>query len=214
MRESGRHDVRLVAMVLAKRAFSCARSLAATLRDGSPRSAGNIGEPAQSSLLFGFEDDRSDDGRFRSRLRSTEPPTNASRSSGSSMPPGARKRATGRCTHSDGLLRRVREPLIVFTEYRDTLDAIREEIADVRTIATLHGGQSPQERSHSVCAFTTGEATYCSRPTRLRGTEPPNQLPARRQPGAPVESDAPGAAHRPRRSDRADPNGTRHQSLR
>jgi hypothetical protein len=56
------------------------------------------------------------------------------------------------------IVRRIREPLIVFTEYRDTLDAIHEAIGAGRTITTLHGGQTPQERRQSVLAFTAGAA--------------------------------------------------------
>jgi superfamily II DNA/RNA helicase len=56
------------------------------------------------------------------------------------------------------IVRRVREPLIVFTEYRDTLVAIHEAIGASRTITTLHGGQTPQERRQSVLAFTSGAA--------------------------------------------------------
>jgi superfamily II DNA or RNA helicase len=158
MRESGRHDVGLVAMVLAKRAFSCTRSLVATLERRLAALVGNIGEPAQSSLPFGFEDDRSDDGSIP--VAPAFDRTADERESLERLIEAARRAQAGdRKLHAlRRIVRRVREPLIVFTEYRDTLDAIREEIADIRTIATLHGGQSPQERSHSVCAFTTGEA--------------------------------------------------------
>jgi len=56
------------------------------------------------------------------------------------------------------IVRRVREPLIVFTEYRDTLDAIRAAIEAHRTVTTLHGGQTPQERRQSLGDFTSGAA--------------------------------------------------------
>ena len=56
------------------------------------------------------------------------------------------------------IVRRVREPVIVFTEYRDTLDAIRDAIGGLRRITTLHGGQTATERRQSVHAFTSGAA--------------------------------------------------------
>ena len=56
------------------------------------------------------------------------------------------------------IVRRVREPLIIFTEYRDTLDAIRDEIGSHRRITMLHGGQTAHERAQSVRAFTGGAA--------------------------------------------------------
>jgi superfamily II DNA or RNA helicase len=46
------------------------------------------------------------------------------------------------------LLRRIGEPVIVFTEYRDTLTRLRQHIAaSGRTVAVLHGGLSAPERS-------------------------------------------------------------------
>jgi hypothetical protein len=56
------------------------------------------------------------------------------------------------------LVRRVREPLIIFTEYRDTLQAITDAIGSLRRITTLHGGQTPQLRRQSLEQFTTGGA--------------------------------------------------------
>ena len=50
------------------------------------------------------------------------------------------------------------EPIIVFTEYRDTLDALESAIGDLRKTTTLHGGQTPQERRNAVDAFTSGAA--------------------------------------------------------
>jgi superfamily II DNA or RNA helicase len=46
------------------------------------------------------------------------------------------------------LLGRMREPAIVFTEYRDTLERLRRAIAPLHPdVAVLHGGMTPQERS-------------------------------------------------------------------
>jgi len=55
------------------------------------------------------------------------------------------------------LLRRVREPAIVFTEYRDTLEAIVEALDGDRAVTTLHGGLTPAERRRNVDAFNGGE---------------------------------------------------------
>jgi superfamily II DNA/RNA helicase len=58
------------------------------------------------------------------------------------------------------LLRRVREPLIVFTEYRDTLARLEEDAAvrGLRRPTLLHGGLSRHERRLAVQAFTSGRA--------------------------------------------------------
>jgi superfamily II DNA or RNA helicase len=54
------------------------------------------------------------------------------------------------------LLARIREPVLVFTEYRDTLLHLRETAAPRATI--LHGGLSRVERAAAVAAFTDGGA--------------------------------------------------------
>lgn len=52
------------------------------------------------------------------------------------------------------LLRRVREPVIVFTEYRDTLAFIERAVRRERhEPLTLHGGMSPAERAATQSAF-------------------------------------------------------------
>jgi superfamily II DNA/RNA helicase len=56
------------------------------------------------------------------------------------------------------LLRRTGEPVIVFTEYRDTLNILEYALGDLRQIVTLHGGKTPQERREAVDAFTRGSA--------------------------------------------------------
>jgi superfamily II DNA or RNA helicase len=55
------------------------------------------------------------------------------------------------------LLRRINEPAIVFTEYRDTLDWLHRVLGAAGHHATrLHGGMSPQERAAAQQAFNAG----------------------------------------------------------
>ena len=56
------------------------------------------------------------------------------------------------------LLRRVEEPAIVFTEYRDTLLRIAATIAPLTSIALLHGGLTREERRAAEQRFTSGAA--------------------------------------------------------
>jgi superfamily II DNA or RNA helicase len=52
------------------------------------------------------------------------------------------------------LLRRVREPVIVFTEYRDTLAHLERSLGSSRrTVAVLHGGMTPAERARMPDLF-------------------------------------------------------------
>jgi superfamily II DNA or RNA helicase len=55
------------------------------------------------------------------------------------------------------LLRRAREPAIVFTEYRDTLDQLALHLRDF-TPAQLHGGMTAGERQEVLRRFVSGEA--------------------------------------------------------
>ena len=155
-RTSGARDVQLVAMVLAKRAFSCARSLAASLEKRLAGLGGLVEPPAQASLPFGFEDEsdaapmpvvpaferRDDERAILERLLEA---AIAAQSDDRKM------RALRR------LAVRVREPLIIFTEYRDTLDAIIAAIGNLRKVTLLHGGQTALERRQSLQMFTSGD---------------------------------------------------------
>lgn len=52
------------------------------------------------------------------------------------------------------LLRRTREPMILFSEYRDVVHSIASGLAV--PVATLHGGMTAQARTDAIDAFTTG----------------------------------------------------------
>ena len=70
--------------------------------------------------------------------------------------------ATGRETKFSrlaALVARTREPLIVFTEFRDSLEALRERVTNVRSVSVLHGGQSSAERRRELQRFLDGEAS-------------------------------------------------------
>jgi len=57
-----------------------------------------------------------------------------------------------------GLLRRSREPVVIFTEYRDSLLAIAEAVVASRRVAVLHGGLTGVEQRRALAAFVEGEA--------------------------------------------------------
>ena len=157
-RESGARDLQLVAMVLAKRALSSARSLATSLERRLAVLALRSEGPTQTTLPLTFDDDPSDEAQMPAAPAFER--TDEEREVLQRLIDAAR-----RAQNNDRkmyvlrrIARRVREPLIIFTEYRDTLDAIREEIGGHRRIAMLHGGQTALERRESVRAFTGGAA--------------------------------------------------------
>ena len=153
---SGRREVQLAAMVLAKRALSSAHALAITAERRLEGLTTSNDSQAQKPLPF--EDEAEDDQQvplvaaFESIAEEQEVLKGIVRAA-------QRAQTAERKLHVlQKLLRRVHEPAIVFTEYRDTLDAIVSAINALRVVATLHGGQNPAERIESIRRFTTGEA--------------------------------------------------------
>jgi superfamily II DNA or RNA helicase len=61
------------------------------------------------------------------------------------------------------LLQRTREPVLIFTEFRHSLealtDAIERALSGRRRIAVLHGAQSPAERAAAISRFRGGDAS-------------------------------------------------------
>ena len=153
----GRRDAQLAAMVLSKRAFSSAGALSASL---ARRIAllSDVSGSSQAALPFDVDADPSDD-PVDAALPAFDDSTeerrvlahvyDAAMAASVSEPKMAVLRR---------LLRRVKEPMIVFTEYRDTLAILQGALGDARAIVTLHGGQTPQERRDAVAAFTGGRA--------------------------------------------------------
>lgn len=57
------------------------------------------------------------------------------------------------------LLTRLREPAVVFSEYRDTALRLRERVAETgQRVLMLHGGLTPEERAAVVAEFARGNA--------------------------------------------------------
>jgi superfamily II DNA or RNA helicase len=150
---TGRNDegARLASIILRKRALSSAGSLATSAqRRLELISRGPEPVAAQLSLPLADEDPLADDeplaalgapglGDVRREKRWLAAIAEAARSAA---------RAETKIRRLLRLLRRIHEPLIVFTEYRDTLARLRQHIAaSGRTVAVLHGGLGASERS-------------------------------------------------------------------
>ena len=55
------------------------------------------------------------------------------------------------------LIRRTSEPVICFTEFRDTLGALVARLGDAASVAVLHGGLDRAERLGAIARFTQGD---------------------------------------------------------
>ena len=55
--------------------------------------------------------------------------------------------------------RRCREPIAIFTEFRDSLHLLRPHVEAIRCVAVLHGGLSPDEQQRQLDRFLSGQAS-------------------------------------------------------
>jgi hypothetical protein len=157
--QTGRSDARLAMSVLARRACSSAGSLARsverrlTLMNDESEPTGmqpglpftdtgtNDDEPDATLSAAGMHD-RTDERRRLQHLLGLAQAAAADES----------KLHALTC-----LLSRAREPAIVFTEYRDTLQRIGTTITHVESVQ-LHGGLTPRQRADALRRFTQGDA--------------------------------------------------------
>jgi ERCC4-related helicase len=153
-----RHDLQLVAMVLSKRAFSSPRSLAASIDRRLQAISGSLTATLQRSLPFDDDTDSTDEAPYPGAPAFDRP--DEEEAVLRQLLDAATRAQTGECKVRAlrKVLRRVPEPIVVFTEYRDTLALLESAVADRRRTALLHGGQTPDERRSAVEAFVSGEA--------------------------------------------------------
>ncbi|MCC7007184.1 MAG: DEAD/DEAH box helicase family protein [Acidobacteria bacterium] len=64
-----------------------------------------------------------------------------------------------RVSHVRRLLSRTREPVVIFTEFRHSLEALERQLSGCRVLAAMHGGQSPAEHAEALARFVSGRAT-------------------------------------------------------
>lgn len=155
-RGAGDPAARLAMIVLARRACSSASALLRSIDRRRLLLADRVEcERPQRSLPFGDGDEEidavlavpgfADAGDEDARLRHLH--ALATAAAAAETKPAALRR----------LLRRARQPAIVFTEYRDTQAALAVALAEFRPVL-LHGGLTWSERREAVGRFTQGDA--------------------------------------------------------
>ncbi len=152
-------EARLVATVLLKRALSTPASLARSIeRRRSLLDAGALPSEQQLALPLDDMDDADDE------------PGHVLAAPGLDHRDGERAwldQIAASLTHVHGsskvraverLVRRAREPIIVYTEYRDTLRELEDTLGRAARVATLHGGLDQAQRRLALDRFADGRA--------------------------------------------------------
>jgi len=150
-------SAQLAMIVLLRRASSSPTSLARSVERRLSLLGNDDGAESQQ-LAFPFVGPGSDDEPLRELGGAGLASAHAERMQLERILDLARRAATveSKLSALVRLLRRSREPAIVFTEYRDTLTHISGALAD-RSPVLLHGGLTPLERRDVLSRFTRGD---------------------------------------------------------
>jgi hypothetical protein len=161
-RHDGRGDPLLALSVLHKRAFSSAWSLAQSVErrltaltrpddaSGGEQLALPLGDPTGDFVLVDQPPLWPDDLRMADRAHERRLLTALLSSARTASV------AETKLRRLDTLLRRTREPAVVFTEYRDTLAHVRQRLT--RPTVVLHGGLAREERVKVLAEFAAAPA--------------------------------------------------------
>lgn len=162
-----RHEAALLLLsVLRKRAFSTMAALVSSVERrlawlDAPERAGQEADWLQPRLAF---DDPSDEigddelaalradvglsaGHERSWLRRLL------------MLGHAAERHDSKIVHLARIVGRSREPVIIFTEFRHSLEVVRRAVEATRRVTILHGGLGATERQQAIRQFLSGDST-------------------------------------------------------
>lgn len=155
------HAARLVATILARRAASSPEAALASLlrrrallvEDDRPR--------PQEQAALPWEEHDACDGLEADRLLSTPGLADGGEEQRQlEMLSAAASAARATATKAGWLERfvvRAGEPVVVFSEFRDTVEALRARLAPRLPVAVLHGGLSPAIRQTATTSFVTGQ---------------------------------------------------------
>ena len=150
------HAARLIAITIARRATSSHEAIVNTLR----RRRALLGvEPSIDQPRLPWEDVDEADGAGSDSLVSTPGlhDIDAERAALDGLIAlAARCESRSKMARLARLLSRVNEPAIVFTEYRDTLEAIVTVLARSRRVAAVHGAMPADARRRAIDAFNDG----------------------------------------------------------
>jgi superfamily II DNA or RNA helicase len=160
-RRSGNLNGELIATLLRKRALSSAAALEISLRRRLALLAGVAAPPSQLPLPLEAEDMPPDE-EPEALLAAPGLSDRAAECHALGVIAESAAVAAVRETKLDKLLRflsRARESAIVFSEYRDTAERLRERLAAAgHRVCVLHGGLTQAERDREMAAFAAGKS--------------------------------------------------------
>jgi superfamily II DNA or RNA helicase len=164
LRENQRGDARLALTILKKRALSSPSSLAHSAVRRAELLAG-LAADSPSQIPLPFSDDAFDqtDEDLPSDTHLGAPGLASAARERTWLGAIANAARTAAAAESKvcalvRLVRRAHEPIIVFTEYRDTLDRLAAALRAVAPTAILHGGLTAADRRAALSRFGTREA--------------------------------------------------------
>lgn len=155
----GRIDsaVRLVAITLSRRAASSPSALERTLVRRLALLDAEPIEPAQACLPWEDYDDADDaGGDSLLSLAGLDNLDHERRVLAELIALAGRCRVSAKIQRLRRFISRTTEPAIIFTEYRDTLEAVVMSLAPLRRVAAIHGGLTTDLRRRTVDAFNDG----------------------------------------------------------
>ncbi len=151
----------LIALVLRKRALSSPAALAASLRHRMAWLDRQDTPVEQPGLPFSDEESEPGDATQPAVLRERALADMRTEAALLGAALHAAERAVMRWSKASTLrrlLRRTRERVLVFTEYRDTLMALSAALSAETSICTLHGGAGRAARALALAQFGDGQA--------------------------------------------------------
>lgn len=172
--QTGNPHSRLVSTILRKRALSSAAALELSLRRRKDLLSGDV-IPRQQQMLLPLDDnlDAEEDLIADAALSTwalANRPTEQQLLDDSIAAASLAAAADSKARVLRKLLKRISEPAIVFTEYRDSLEWVQRllQTAGVRT-STLHGGLTSTERRTALGEFAEGRATLIATDAAAEG---------------------------------------------
>jgi superfamily II DNA or RNA helicase len=152
---------RLAAVILRKRALSSAASLALSVRRRLAL-LGSTPYPFEQQLRLPLQDEDPLEDRLRDEVIGASGLSDVALERALLEEIGAvaeqASQAESKLALLTRMISRTAEPMIVFTEYRDTLACIAAAVAPLRRAALLHGEMTPRERAAVQRAFNHAES--------------------------------------------------------